>query len=66
MNEVEGLVVRRVAVEMEQREGGGGHAKSKASPAAEKTRPGGWRAAMHINQKNRPRRSGGVALKIGG
>jgi hypothetical protein len=28
MNEVEGLIVRRIAVEMEQRERGGGHAKS--------------------------------------
>ena len=28
MNEVEGLIVRRIAVEMKQWEGGGGHAKS--------------------------------------
>jgi cytidylate kinase len=28
MNEVKGLIVRRVAVEMKQWEGGGGHAKS--------------------------------------
>ena len=28
MNEVERLIVRRIAVEMKQREGGGGHAKS--------------------------------------